>query len=92
LEGHLTFQVDLELLDALGASRGTEELRAELARQEVQHVRELAEWDAKIASRTEELVGSCGAVAGGGRWQAHRPSRSVSLLAPVACPTGCTGP
>ncbi len=49
-------EVDMELLDALGASRGTEELRAELARQEAQHAKELAEWDAKIAQRTDELV------------------------------------
>jgi hypothetical protein len=49
--------IDLELLDALGASRGTEELKEELRRQEQAYAQELAEWDHKISSRMDELVG-----------------------------------
>jgi hypothetical protein len=49
--------IDLELLDALGASRGTEELKEELRRQEAAYAKELAEWDQKMAARMDELVG-----------------------------------
>jgi hypothetical protein len=50
--------IDLELLDALGASRGTEELKEELRRQEAAYAKELAEWDQKVAARMDELVGA----------------------------------
>ncbi|GLC74134.1 Cilia- and flagella-associated protein 44 [Pleodorina starrii] len=48
--------IDLELLDKVSSSRGTEDLKEELRKQELQYARELAEWDAKIAARMDELV------------------------------------
>ncbi|KAJ9527700.1 hypothetical protein QJQ45_025974 [Haematococcus lacustris] len=48
--------IDMELLDALGASRGSEELKEEVRRQEKAAVRELAEMDRKIAARMDELM------------------------------------
>ncbi|KAG2482730.1 hypothetical protein HYH03_018361 [Edaphochlamys debaryana] len=48
--------IDLELLDKVSSSRGTEELKEELRKQEVQYTRELAEWDARISARMDELV------------------------------------
>ena len=49
--------IDLDVLDALGASHGAEELRAEVREQEAAFAAELAEWDKKIAARMDELVG-----------------------------------
>nr|A8J1V4.1 RecName: Full=Cilia- and flagella-associated protein 44 [Chlamydomonas reinhardtii] len=48
--------IDLELLDRVSSSRGTEELREDLKKQELAYARELAEWDAKINARMDELV------------------------------------
>ncbi|EFJ51830.1 hypothetical protein VOLCADRAFT_103323 [Volvox carteri f. nagariensis] len=48
--------IDLELLDKVSSSRGTEDLKEELRKQELQYARELAEWDSKIAARMDELV------------------------------------
>ncbi|MEW5304835.1 MAG: hypothetical protein WDW36_007418 [Sanguina aurantia] len=48
--------IDLELLDRVGSTQGTEELKEELREQEVRYARELTEWDARIAGRTDELM------------------------------------
>ncbi len=48
--------IDLELLDKVSSSRGTEDLKEDMRRQEVAYARELAEWDTRIAARTDELV------------------------------------
>lgn len=48
--------IDLELLDRIGASRGTEDLKEQLAKQEKQHVKELADWEARIAAKGDELL------------------------------------
>eukprot|EP00798_Chlamydomonas_sp_ICE-L_P007462 gene7462-603_t len=48
--------IDMDLLDRVGSTRGTEELREELKKQEAKYARELAECDRKIAARTDELM------------------------------------
>ena len=48
--------IDLDMLDRVGASHGTEDLKEQLKAQEQRYVRELAAWDKKIASRMEELM------------------------------------
>jgi hypothetical protein len=48
--------IDLEALDRVGASKGTEDLREQLKAQESAYVRELAEWDRRIDTRTDELA------------------------------------
>jgi len=48
--------INLDLLDTIGASRGTEELKEEIRKQEEAYTKELAEWDKKIAERTNELM------------------------------------
>lgn len=46
----------MDLLDRIGASKGTEDLKEQLKVQEAQYAKELVEWDKKIAARTDELV------------------------------------
>lgn len=48
--------IDLDLLDRMGASKGTEDLKEQLKAQEMQYARELSEWDRKIEGRTDELM------------------------------------
>ena len=48
--------IDLDLLDKVGASKGTEELKEQLKLQEQRYTVELKEWDAKIDQRTDELM------------------------------------
>jgi hypothetical protein len=48
--------IDLDLLDRMGASRGTEDLKEQLKAQEQRYARELVAWDKKIAARMEELM------------------------------------
>lgn len=48
--------IDLDLLDKVGASKGTEDLKEQLKVQEQRYALELKEWDAKIDARTDELM------------------------------------
>lgn len=49
-------EVDLDVLDKIGSNKAAVELRAELRRQEKNHAKELAKWDAKINKKMEELT------------------------------------
>ena len=48
--------IDLDLLDRIGESKGAEDLRESLQKQEAQHRKELAEWDRKIDKAMQELA------------------------------------
>ncbi|KAL0027158.1 hypothetical protein WJX79_011044 [Trebouxia sp. C0005] len=48
--------IDLDLLDKVGSAKGVEELRVQLKQQEAAHTQELAQWDAQIRARNDELT------------------------------------
>uniref|UniRef100_A0A061QH80 Wd repeat-containing protein 52 n=2 Tax=Tetraselmis sp. GSL018 TaxID=582737 RepID=A0A061QH80_9CHLO len=49
-------EIDLELLDRLGTTRGAEELQEQLKTQEVSFAKELQEWDKKIEEAQDKMV------------------------------------
>lgn len=49
-------EIDLSVLERMGPTPGADELQQQLQEQERSFQAELAEWDRKVAQRTEELV------------------------------------
>lgn len=49
-------EIDLELLDRIGTTRGAEELQEQLKQQEAAFAKELRQWDRKIEQAQEQML------------------------------------
>ena len=49
-------EIDLELLDRIGTTRGAEELQEQLKAQEASQARELRQWDRKIEQMQDQMM------------------------------------